>query len=237
MYLVAVFSGLLAIASASYLISTVLRFFIVDKDNSLMFFDLSSIDLYFLVTTVVFALAYFIGMAMVQKGSSNVQLGFRRRHEIVSALWQSLLALTIAGSIVTFIYSPLDLMLNGTEGDETAGSQLTATILSAVFVLLLSVAMLWRDRMTAKGMNAIAPTMVSALLFLGVIIGGIVLISQPDPKQESLDYSNMMNEQTNEAGSWSGDSDYYDFEATTDEGGSSSSGSWTIDSDTATQNQ
>ena len=86
MYMLAVASGLVMLSGASYLIGSVFRYFIVEKNNMFLYFDLSSIDLYFVVVTLVFGLVHFLSMGLVQKGSSNVGLGFRRRHEAVSRI-------------------------------------------------------------------------------------------------------------------------------------------------------
>lgn len=229
MYLLAVVSGLLAIASASYLISTVLRYFLVEKNNGFMFFDLSSIDLYFIITTIIFGITFYVSMGLVQKGSSNVPLGFRRRHEIVGAIWQTILALFIIGSIITFIHSPLDMAINGTDGDKTAGSQLTATLLSGLFTLLLAASLLWRDRTLAKGTNALAPTFVSAALLIGVVVASVVMISLPKEEPETPDYSSQMNSYDSSSSS---SSETYNFGTDTEDTDTSSS---TFDSSTTTE--
>jgi hypothetical protein len=228
MYMLAVVSGLITVSGASYLISDVLRYFFVEKNNMLLYFDLSSITLYFLVVTLLFGVVHFLTMALVQKGSSSVGLGFRRRHEAVSAVWQTLLALFILGSIVTFIHSPLDHAINGassmTEPSERNG-ELTATMLSATFVLLFAGILLWRDRMVAKGNNALIPTAVGALLLVAVVGASIVTMSIPKEKPKTPDYESMY-------GGSSSTSDF-NFEASTEDDSSSSSGSWSFDSESS----
>lgn len=226
MYMVGVAAGLVTISGTSYLISTVLHYFIVEKSDSMMFFDLSSIDLYFLVTTIVFGLAYFAAMASVQKGSSNVALGFRRRHEIVGAVWQTLLALAIIGSFITFVYAPLNLQLNGTVGDKKADPELMSTLLSAGVIMLLSIAMLWRDRLLAKGLNGLVPTIISLLFIGGTVAATIVMLSQPEPKPKTPDYGNLMN--TYDSSSTTPSSDFSAGSSSSD----TSSTEWNFDSTT-----
>lgn len=235
MYMLAVASGLFAIVGASYLIGNVLRYFLVEKNNTFLYFDLSSIDLYFIVTTILFGLVHFVAMGLVQKGSSNIGLGFRRRHEAVSAFWQTLLALTILGSIVTLIYSPLDKQINGSDsmfGATSSTGELTATLLSAGFVLLLAAALLWRDRLVAKGNNAVIPAVVAGLLLTSVVVASIVMISLPKEKPKTPDYESMYG-----SSSSTSTSDFNIETSTDDEGASSSSSSsssWNFDSTDST---
>jgi len=227
MYMLAVVSGLITLSGASYLISNVFRYFLVEKNDMFLYFDLSSIDLYFVVVTLLFGLVHFVSMALVQKGSSNVGLGFRRRHEAVSAVWQTLLALAILGSIVSLVYSPIDHAVNGSSSlsnPSENGAELTATMLSAGFVLLFASILLWRDRMVAKGNNAMIPTAIGALLLVSVVGASIVTMSIPKEEPKTPDFESMYG------GSSSSTSDF-NFEASSeDDGSSSSSSSWNFDS-------
>lgn len=230
MYIFAILSGLFIVGGSSYLISTVLRHFLVEDENIFMFFDLSSIDLYFIIATTVFGFAYFTSTLLVQKGSSNVTLGFRRRHEIVSAVWQSLLALTIVGSIITFIHAPIDMNLNNTEITKTTRSELNVTLLSASFTLVLAGLLLWSDRALSKGKNTLIPTVVSAAMIIALVVVGVVMAVEPKKDTPTTDYS--IPTSTYESSSSSSSNSSSSSSTSDDSSSSDSSDSSTYDSST-----
>lgn len=233
MYMLSVVSGLIMLSGASYLVGNVLRYFLVEKNNMFLYFDLSSIDLYFVIVTILFGLVHFLTMGLVQKGSSNVGLGFRRRHEAISAVWQTLLALVILGSIVSLIYAPIDNMIGGSSsltGENDNAGELPASLLSSGFVLLFAGVLLWRDRMVAKGNNAIVPAAIGALLLVAAVGASITMMSLPKEEPKTPDYESMYG------GSGSSSTSDFNFEASTDgeDSSSSSSSTWNFGSDTDT---
>jgi hypothetical protein len=231
MYMLAVASGLVMLTGASYLISSVFRYFLVEKNNMFLYFDLSTIDLYFIVVTLLFGLVHFLAMGLVQKGSSNVGLGFRRRHEVVSAFWQTALALAILGSIVSLIYAPIENMIGESSSfSDTSdnGGELTASLLSSGFVLLFASILLWRDRMVAKGSNALIPTAIGALMLVGAVGASIAMMSMPKEEPETPSFESMTG------GSSSSSTSDFNFETGTENddmsSSSSSTNTWSFDS-------
>lgn len=233
MYMLAVVSGLIMLSGASYLIGSVFRYFLVEKNNMFMYFDLSSIDLYFVIVTLLFGLVHFLTMGLVQKGSSNVGLGFRRRHEAVSAFWQTLLALVILGSIVSLIYAPIENMIGGSSSlsdSSDNGGELTASLLSSSFVLLFAGILLWRDRLVAKGKNALIPEAIGAVLLVGAVGASIAMMSMPKEEPKTPNFESTFG------GSSSSSTSDFNFETGTesdDTSSSSSSSTWNFDSNSS----
>jgi hypothetical protein len=183
MYMLGIVSGIFMLGSASYLASNVFGYFLVDKNDSFLYFDLSSIDLYFVVAAIVLGLIHFFAIAMVGRGSGDVEYGFRSRHEMVGALFQTILAITLIGGLITLIHTPLDAAINPSE-DAMQAENVKSTVVSTLFVMILAGTLLWRDRKLSKGLATLIPAGVAALLTAGIITASIIVLSLPkeEPK-------------------------------------------------------
>lgn len=189
--LVVLFAGLSTLCSSSYLAGRVLYRLLVEKDTSFLFFDLSSFDLYVVISLAMFALLYFLSARRVEKATQT--------SNTVTSIWQALLIVILVGSIVSLIYSPVSAAI-GLEwnGDKNTGSVIAYEMLSALFVTVLSGILLFRERLHSKNRSTLLPMIISLILVVAVLIPAVIFILQPKEQKQNDSYYNTQSMYQNE---------------------------------------
>lgn len=163
LYLVVLFSGLSTIASASYMVWSVLDYF-MSKPAEYSLFDFSTFNIYVLIYLVLFAMVNILASLRLEKRlqSSN---GVSGSVKTVGAIWRALLVVWGVSAIVGILYAPLSASIG--ESSET-GTIIAKDIASSVFALLIVVLFFWRDTFVQKVRSGLVPSIAIAALVLAV---------------------------------------------------------------------
>ena len=184
-YFVSIISGLLIISSASYIVSRVLsRLF--SKEASVLFFNLESFDIYALIALFIFGAAYFIATHRAERYSVD-----SAPRKTSSAVWQTILVITLLGSFVALVFAPLNSLMTTKTTYSNPSDSLMSDILSAAFVIVVSALFLWRDLYRQRTKSTLVPTLVASALITGVFVTGIVtlfIIEKPTSPEVQNDY-------------------------------------------------
>lgn len=184
--LVALFAGLSILCGASYLAARVFYQLFVERDTSFLFFDFSPFDLYVVISLALFAVVYFLASKRIE--SSVSASSDNNASSIISAIWQALLVMTVVGSVVSLIYSPISASMDFDATSENTGSLIAYEMLSALFVMILASSFLLREWLYSKSHSTLLPTIASIVLVVGVLLSAVIFILQPKQK-ETDDYS------------------------------------------------
>lgn len=195
LYLVRMFAGLSVLSATSYLVWTLLNYFLAEP-SEFIFFDLDTINLYVLIFGALFGAVYVIASMRLDRAQKGMS-AFTRPHHVVSALWQSILVVWAITALASLIYAPISA---ATAGD-ASGMSITIEVVSSLYVLGMTALLFWQDKRLVKAQPNLVPTAI-----LGVVLAGILVtvsITSLNPKQvkntDSYDYNSSMFDSSSDA--------------------------------------
>ena len=187
-YIVVMLSSLAMLAGASYLFWRALSHFVLGGD-SLLFFDLSSFDMYVLIYTLLFGTTYLLGVSRLEKSFAASDFDVKNPYKVLSSVYQAVLTVTFIGGVVGLIYAPLSGVDSGYDGENIAVS-IGIDVAVSIFTIGMSSLLLWRDKLLMSARSGVVPLaaigVVLVLLLVAMTIS-IVNPSEPDPADDMYD--------------------------------------------------
>lgn len=186
LYLVVLFSGLSAIASASYLAWTVLNHFLTEP-SGFSLFDFSTFNIYILLYLVMFG-ALNILASLRLEARVKAQGTIASPLSTVGAIWRALLVVWGVSAVVGILYAPLSASIAGSG----VGTSIAVDVVSALIAIALIAGFFWRDMLLHKVRPALIPTVVVAALVGLIAAAGAFTTLNPKKAVEQntmYDYS------------------------------------------------